>query len=87
MPENGIFGAASLLKQKSSELGEALTEVSKNMGSLTENLLQLAYLYLGIFLIQVIVLPLLAFFFLAKTANALLGTNLPLTAAPASCSD
>jgi hypothetical protein len=86
MPENGIFGAASLLKQKSSELGEALTEVSKNMGSLTENLLQLAFLYVGIFLIQVIVLPLLAFFFLAKTTNALLGTNLPLTAAP-SCAD
>ncbi|MCW5206747.1 hypothetical protein VU08_07435 [Desulfobulbus sp. F5] len=87
LPEHSILGTASLLRQKSSELGEAFTEVSKNMGSLTENLLQLAFLYLGIFLIQVIVLPLLAFFFLVKTANALFGTNLPLTAVPSSNTD
>jgi hypothetical protein len=81
LPDSGIFGAASFLKQKSGEFREALVEASSNIGSLTENLLQIAFLYLGIFLIQVIVLPLAAFFVLAKTANALLGTNIPLTAA------
>ncbi|WP_417911308.1 hypothetical protein [Candidatus Electronema sp. PJ] len=86
MPESGILGTASFLKQKSTEISEAFAEVGKNMGSLTENLLQLAFLYLGVFLIQVLVLPLLAFFFLVKTMNALFGTNLPLTAIP-SCAD
>lgn len=87
LPDGGFLGAASFLQQKSSEFREALAEVSKNMGSLTENLLQLAFLYLGIFLIQVIILPLAAFFVLAKTANALFGTNLPLTAATSSVQD
>ncbi|WP_417911836.1 hypothetical protein [Candidatus Electronema sp. TJ] len=87
LPDNGILGTAAFLKQKSAELREALTEVSKNIGSLTENLLQLAFLYLGIFLIQVIILPLAAFFVLAKTANTLFGANIPLTAGSSSCED
>ncbi|MGR0481365.1 MAG: hypothetical protein ACTFAL_08200 [Candidatus Electronema sp. V4] len=87
LPDGGIFGAAAFLKQKSAELREALTEVSKNIGSLTENLLQLAFLYLGIFLIQVIILPLAAFFVLAKTANAMFGTNIPLMPAASSVQD
>ncbi len=87
LPDSSFLGAASFLQQKSAEFREALDEVSKNMGSLTENLLQLAFLYLGIFLIQVIILPLTAFFVLAKTANALFGTNIPLTAAASSVQD
>lgn len=87
LPDGGILSTASFLKQKSTELREALTEVSKNIGSLTENLLQLAFLYLGIFLIQVIVLPLAAFFVLAKSTNALFGTTIPLTAAASSGND
>lgn len=87
LPDGGILSTASFLKQKSTELREALTEVSKNIGSLTENLLQLAFLYLGIFLIQVIILPLAAFFVLAKSTNALFGTTIPLTAAASSGND
>ena len=87
LPDGGILGAASFLQQKSSDLREALSEVSENIGGLTENLLQLAFLYLGIFLIQVIILPLAAFFVLAKTANALFGTNIPLLAASSSVQD
>lgn len=81
VPEGGILGTASLLRQKTGEFKDAFAAVGENMGGLIENLLQLAFLYLGIFLIQVIVLPLLAFFVLAKTVNALLGANIPLTAA------
>ncbi|WP_417915053.1 hypothetical protein [Candidatus Electronema sp. JM] len=86
-PEGGLLGTASFLQQKSAELREGLTEVSKNIGSLTENLLQLAFLYLGIFLIQVIILPLASFFVLAKTANTLFGSNIPLLAVASSCHD
>ncbi len=86
-PAGGILETASFLQQKAVELREGLTAVSKNIGSLTENLLQLAFLYLGIFFIQVIVLPLASFFVLAKTANALFGSNIPLLAAASSCHD
>jgi signal transduction histidine kinase len=79
VPEGGILGAASMLRQKTEEFKDAVAAVGENMGEIIEHLLQLAFLYLGIFLIQVIVLPLLAFFFLMKTANAIFGTNLPLT--------
>lgn len=77
LPENGIFGTASLLRQKSANLREALQEISSNIGNLTENLLQLAFLYLGILVIQVLLLPLSVFFMLAKMLNALFNTNLP----------
>jgi len=87
LPDNGFLGTASFLKQKSAELREALTEVSRNIGSLTENLLQLAFLYLGVFIIQIIILPLTAFFVLAKTANALFGSSIPLMAASSSVQD
>ncbi len=75
LPEYSILGTASLLRQKSAELREALAEIGENMGELTANLLQLAFLYLGIFVIQVLILPLLAFFMLAKTLNALFGNG------------
>jgi hypothetical protein len=80
LPEHSFLGTASLIRQKSAELRDALTEVGENVGDLTANLLQLAFLYLGIFVIQVLVLPLLSFFMLAKTLNALFGANLPLLA-------
>jgi hypothetical protein len=87
LSEYSILGTAALLKQKSAELRDALTEVGENVGDLTANLLQLAFLYLGIFVIQVLVLPLLAFFLLAKTLNALFGTSLPLLALPPADND
>lgn len=87
LPEYSIFATASLLRQKSAELRDALTEVGENVGDLTANLLQLAFLYLGIFVIQVLVLPLLSFFLLAKTLNALFGANLPLLALPPADND
>ena len=87
LPEYSIFATASLLRQKSAELRDALTKVGENVGDLTANLLQLAFLYLGIFVIQVLVLPLLSFFLLAKTLNALFGANLPLLALPPADND
>ena len=42
-----------------------------NVGTIVDNLLKLTFLYVGIFLIQVILLPLGIFWLLVKTANAL----------------
>ncbi|MCI5122726.1 MAG: hypothetical protein D3908_16375, partial [Candidatus Electrothrix sp. AUS4] len=65
------------LKEKSGELKNALAMVANNMGGIIESLLQLTFLYVGILLIQVVLLPLLAFFFLIKIVNALFDIHLP----------
>jgi signal transduction histidine kinase len=77
LPEMGILGTASFLKEKSSDFKQALAAVANNMGEIINNLLALTFLYVGILLIQVIFLPLLAFFFLVKIVNALFDIHLP----------
>ncbi|MCI5159260.1 MAG: hypothetical protein D3906_12675 [Candidatus Electrothrix sp. AUS1_2] len=74
---DSIFGTAAFLQEKSGELKKALTVVANNMGGIIESLLQLTFLYMGILLIQVALLPLLTFFFLIKIVNALFDIHLP----------
>lgn len=82
LPEiDGVLGtienSASFLNRKSGEFKNALVETVSNMGSIIDNLLKLTFLYVGVFLIQIIILPLLSFWFLVKTANTLFYTNVP----------
>ncbi|MCI5138139.1 MAG: hypothetical protein D3922_06925, partial [Candidatus Electrothrix sp. AR1] len=77
LPDNGIFGTASFLREKSGEFKKAFAVMGNNMGGMIESLLQLTFLYVGILVIQVILLPLLAFFFLIKIVNALFDIHLP----------
>lgn len=83
LPEvDGVLGtienSASFLKQKAIELNSALVSTASNMGDLIENLLKLTFLYVGIFIIQVIVLPLLSFVFLVKIFNTLFDAKMPM---------
>jgi len=76
LPEvDGIFGtiqnSAAFLKQKSSEFKAAVMAMLNRMGEKIDNLLKLTFLYVGVFLFQVIILPLLSFWFLMKSANAI----------------
>jgi len=70
---DGIMGtienSAAFLKQKSSEFKTALMSIINNMGTKIDNLLKLTFLYVGVFLFQVIILPILSFWFLMKSAN------------------
>jgi len=82
LPENdGVLGtiqnSKSLLEKKAKELNNAFIAMADNMGTIVENLLALTFLYAGIFLIQVIILPLMVFWILVKTANGLFLTNIP----------
>lgn len=77
-----IENSASFVKQKSILFKNALVNTVSNMGSIIENLLKLTFLYVGIFVIQVIILPLLSFWFLMKTANTLFRTNIPVILRP-----
>ena len=60
-----------------SELGEKDGTLDEQEGDIIENLLNLTFLYVAIFLIQVVILPLLSFLFLVKLANALFQKNIP----------
>lgn len=74
---SSIKNSASFIKQKSIELKNALAVTVHNAGDIIENLLKLTFLYVGIFLIQVVILPLLSFLFLVKLANTLFQKNIP----------
>lgn len=76
MPEyDGMFktieNSAKYLKSKSSEFKKAVGVVLENKRMIVESLLQLTFLYLGVFIIQVLILPLLIFWMMVKIVNAL----------------
>jgi len=82
LPEHdGILGtitnSASFLQRKSTEFKDAIVATVSNAGKIIENLLKLAFLYVGIFLIQVIALPIAVFWLLIKFANSSFDTNAP----------
>lgn len=83
LPEvDGILGTlknnASFLKRKAGEFKNEFVSIVTNMGRIVENLLKLTFLYVGIFLIQVIILPLIVFWVLVKIANSLFMAHTPI---------
>ncbi len=74
-----IENSASFLKQKSIHFKDAIAVTVSNRGNIIENLLKLTFLYIGVFFLQVIILPLLIFWLLLKTIHALFYTNIPMT--------
>ena len=82
LPEiEGILGtienSAAFLKRKSVEFKNAILYAVRNMGGIIENLLTLTFLYVGMFLIQVVILPLLSFWLLVKAAGSLFDPAMP----------
>jgi len=73
-----IENSTSFIKKTSIDFKNALKASVIGMGEIIENLLKLTFLYVGIFLIQVIVLPLLIFWFFIRIANTLFQTNHPI---------
>lgn len=82
MPEvDGVMGTIKngfeFVGEKTSDLSAALKTMIRNMDSMVSNLLKLSYLYVALFIIQVIILPIGAFWLLVRLTNALCGTNIP----------
>ena len=76
VPEiNGLFGtlgnSATYIKDKTVELKNTVQVLMENKGVIVENLLSLTFLYLGVFIIQVLVLPILIFWLLMRIVNSL----------------
>ncbi len=83
LPEiDGVMGtiknSAAFLKKKTIEFKNALIATISRTGNIIENLLKLTFLYVAVFFIQVIFLPLLSFWFLVKIGNSLFNTNVPI---------
>jgi len=70
-----IESSASYIKHKSVEFKNAVRITIENKSLIIGNLLQLTFLYLGIFIIQVLLLPLTIFWFLMRLVNALFLSN------------
>jgi hypothetical protein len=76
LPEyDGLIGtienSATYLRQKSIALKEAIQLTLDNRGVIIESLLGLTFLYVGVFVIQVLVLPVLIFWLLMKLVTAI----------------
>ena len=72
-----VKNSTKFLEQAAFEIKKAVLILTRNMAKMIENLLTLTWLYAGIFFIQVIVLPVLMFWFLTKLANGLLLISFP----------
>ncbi len=82
MPEiDGVIGTIKngfdFVDRKTSDMGAALKTMINNMGGMVANLLRLSYLYVAVFIMQVILLPLGTFWLLARITNVLFGTGVP----------
>jgi hypothetical protein len=75
-PQSGTFGilsnSAEFLSKKAIDFKNAVVYSIDNAGSMIENLLTLTFLYVGIFLIQVLILPLFCFWLMIKAARVVL---------------
>jgi hypothetical protein len=72
-----IDNSSSFIKTKSAELKNAFASLLKNANNIVHNLLRLTLLYIGLFIIQIILLPILMFWVMAKTTNAAFSTKIP----------
>ncbi len=75
LPESdGILGtinsSAAFLRQKIIELKKTISIAINNMGDIVETLLKLTFLYVSVFILQVIILPILVFWFFIKGFNS-----------------
>lgn len=87
LPEiDGVAGtlrnSAAFLKRKSIEFRAAMISMVSNMGLIIQSLLALTFLYVGVFVIQVILLPIGVFWLLIKILNLLFQANLPVILHP-----
>ena len=82
MPKkDGVMGTVkngfSFVREKTSDFEAGLKAMICNMGILVFNLLKLSYLYVALFVVQVILLPIGAFWLMRRIANALFNVNIP----------
>ena len=74
---SAIKNGASLAMEKTNQLKNALSKTMDNASIYIENLLKLTFLYVGLFVVQVILLPIGSFWLLIKLANSIFEKDMP----------
>ncbi len=78
---NGLFSSikngAELILDKTIQLKKSLSETMDKANIIIENLLKLTFLYVGLFVVQVIILPVASFWILIKLANSIFEKDMP----------
>lgn len=77
-----VDNSVAFVKIKAVEFKEGLGALVVNAGNLVDNLIKLTFLYIGIFLVQVILLPLAVFWLMLKLLNLLFKPLHPLNGIP-----
>lgn len=72
---NNLKVGFSFVGEKGAQLKAALEHMTANMGSSINSLLTLSYLYLSLFVLQVIILPIGSFWLMTRLANSLFETK------------
>jgi hypothetical protein len=73
-----IKESLKLAWQKTKEFSVAVAQMIKNSPAMVNDLIVLSGLYLAIFIIQVILLPLISFWVLVKLFNTIFDRNIPI---------
>lgn len=73
-----IKNSASFIQRKSVEFKDAIVATVSKSGNIIESLIELTFLYIGVFLIQVVALPIMIFWMLVKLTNIIFDINVPL---------
>lgn len=80
LPEvDGVLGtlgnSANFVKERAAAMKQAILTTITNMDKIIDTLLELTYLYVGLFIIQVLCIPLLSLWLLIKLVNKLFDTD------------
>jgi len=73
-----IINSREFVAKKFAEFKAVLASLRKNVGQLIGNMLTLAWLYVAMLVVQVIAIPLLAFYVLVKLVNAFFNVRYPI---------
>ncbi|MCK5835117.1 MAG: hypothetical protein KAG98_05250 [Lentisphaeria bacterium] len=73
-----VENTGTLMKEIFIEFRNILGELYLNLQDIILNLTTLTFLYVGLFVIQVILIPICIFIFLSKLVNTMFNTNIPI---------
>ena len=72
-----VSNSSAFIRAKAMALKDGLGQMNDNLSDIIENLLALTWLFSGIFIIQVVLLPIAVLWLLVKSIHSLFGLGLP----------
>jgi hypothetical protein len=72
-----ITGSVAFVKKKSIDFKNLFFGLIDNSGNIISSLITLSFIFIAVFIIQVVALPILAFWIIVKLANSLFSSDIP----------